>query len=384
MATSYTNPLGSGYRTPYLTALASTGLLAGGSGPLLVNGVFTDNVFFANNVAVAGRYFQFDFGSGNTFVIDEAKFYQSGTQSHGVWKWQGSLNGTDWTDIGSSFTLGGATTQYQTQLNGNTNAYRYYRLLGVSGNGNWTPYLREFEFSIGFVDTTGSSYLRKYGTGIRTALITVATNITCAGSIDTIKDGVQANVLYFTTQTAVDKYLSFDFSEAITLTEATWTQHRTESHGTWKWQGSSNNTDWTDIGSSFTLGGATTQYQTELNGNTTAYRYYRLLGVSGNINSGPYIYEVDFKILPSTPAPPEWIPPGQDKPPKTDPGGGKSHGGRESQKEIREYRWRYLRSDAQGRYVAESSVLESYEPVYSGSQMKLGPFPTFLPGVSGV
>lgn len=53
---------------------------------------------------------------------------------------------------------------------------------------------------------------------------------------------------------------------------------------------------WTDIGSTFTLGGATTQTITTLSGNTTGYRAYQLTGVSGTANSGPYIHEFEFKI----------------------------------------------------------------------------------------
>jgi hypothetical protein len=68
-----------------------------------------------------------------------------------------------------------------------------------------------------------------------------------------------------------------------------------DSHGTWKWQGSNDDSSYTDIGSSFTLGGSTTQTQTELNGNVTAYRYYKLLGVSGTCTDTPYLEEIEFK-----------------------------------------------------------------------------------------
>ncbi len=91
----------------------------------------------------------FDFGVGVSKIISEAKWYKSGAGSAGTWKWQGSNNGSAWTDIGSTFTLGGSTLQVQTQLNGNTTAHRYYRLLGMSGGAYSGDYTNEVEFCIG-------------------------------------------------------------------------------------------------------------------------------------------------------------------------------------------------------------------------------------------
>ncbi len=115
----------------------------------LVDGAFdddsSDSFWWTGAAAVAGLYIRFQFASKT--LITEAKWYMSGANPHGVWKWQGSDNGSDWTDIGSSFTLGNATPfQTQTQLNGNTVGYLYYQLLGVSGNASTTPYNREIEF----------------------------------------------------------------------------------------------------------------------------------------------------------------------------------------------------------------------------------------------
>jgi hypothetical protein len=150
-STSYANTGGTGDRQAIITTIASAGLMGGdGNTFRLVNGNMSEsNTYFINNLSLSGSVFlRFDFGSGASKVIDEAKFYQQNGTSHGTWKWQGSNNGTDWTDIGSSFTLGGATTQTITALSGNTTGYRYYQIVGVSGVTSNNPYLYEFEFKI--------------------------------------------------------------------------------------------------------------------------------------------------------------------------------------------------------------------------------------------
>ena len=59
--------------------------------------------------------------------------------------------------------------------------------------------------------------------------------------------------------------------------------------------------------------------------------------------------------------PESWIPPGQAKPPKPEPPGPGNKPPRENQRDIREYRWRYLRNDTQGRYVAESEAFDVFD-----------------------
>ncbi len=91
-------------------------------------------------------------------------------------------------------------------------------------------------------------------------------------------------------------YIRFQFASSTLITEAKWYQDGAFAHGTWKWQGSDDASSWTDIGSSFTLGNATpSQTQTALNGNTTGYIYYQLLGVSGNASTSPYNQEIEFE-----------------------------------------------------------------------------------------
>ena len=154
IATSYSNTGGTGNRTAIITTTKSIGF-SGGVPQLsiLVDGNTTmQNSCYFTGETVAGKYMRFQFGSAK--VIDEAKFWQDGgaAYNHGVWKWQGSNDGSTWTDIGSSFTLGPSVStsspQIITALAGNQTAYTYYQLLGVSGSSNSGPYIREFEFKI--------------------------------------------------------------------------------------------------------------------------------------------------------------------------------------------------------------------------------------------
>jgi nicotinamide riboside transporter PnuC len=112
-----------------------------------LNGVTTGETtaYLFGNVLSSSIWVRFTWGQPIRLV--EALFYQSGSQSHGVWQWQGSEDGgTTWENIGSTFTLGGATSQVLTELASNTRKYATYRMLGVSGSANPGPYIQEFQF----------------------------------------------------------------------------------------------------------------------------------------------------------------------------------------------------------------------------------------------
>jgi hypothetical protein len=296
MATSYSNPGGSGLRFSIVTPTWSPTLFQSSNPYSLIDGNTTSSSAYIGG-AVADLYMVFDFHF--PCIIDEAKWYQSNAAEHGTWKWQGSNDGSNWTDIGSSFTLGGASTQTQTQLNGNTTAYRYYRLLGVSGTASNSPWLYEIQFQIDYnTSNLASTYTNVGGVGDRSAVINISTTMNInSGTIGTLINGAYDNG--FWSNAAVSGVeIKFDFGVGVNkvINDALWYQDTADTHGNWKWQGSPNNSDWTDIGANFTLGGVLVQSQTQLNGNTSGYRYYRLLGVSGNFSSGPWIYEIDFQV----------------------------------------------------------------------------------------
>jgi hypothetical protein len=146
--TSYANTGGSGNRTSIITTSAAAGVVNTSPPSSLIDGNTTGNGrnYWSGNAVDSTKYVRFDFGSSK--LIDEAKYFQENTFTHGVWKWQGSADASAWTDLGSSFTLGGVATQTITTLSGNTTYYRYYQIVGVSGATSNNPWIYQFEFKI--------------------------------------------------------------------------------------------------------------------------------------------------------------------------------------------------------------------------------------------
>jgi hypothetical protein len=150
VSTSYSNPGGSGDRTSGIPTITQSGA----SNPMNSTVNFfqlkdgnkaTSNIWMSNGCA-DGEWLKFDFSTAK--VINEIKYFQSATQTQGVWQWEGSNDNSTWTSIGSTFTLGGATTSTITALSANTTAFRYYRMKKISGSTNQSPYALEFEFKI--------------------------------------------------------------------------------------------------------------------------------------------------------------------------------------------------------------------------------------------
>jgi hypothetical protein len=158
-ATSYVtgNRLGS-------IAVTATVDTLNGDPPALVDGSFVQDqsgtppygsTYFVDADCSVMRII-FDFGAPR--VVDEAKWYQnySGEGGQGQWQWYGSVDGVTLTAaLGGNFELGAGSyynsdtdfaPQVQTTLNGNTTAYRYYILAGVSGVATGGPWVIEIEF----------------------------------------------------------------------------------------------------------------------------------------------------------------------------------------------------------------------------------------------
>jgi hypothetical protein len=145
---SYANTGGTGNRTGIITITINpaTGPALIANPTLLLDGVTTSGNTFAQGSSGAGDYIRFDFGSAVT--INEIKWYQSSSATDGTWKVQGSNDGSTFTDIGSSFTLGGSGTQTITAISANTTSYRYYQLIDVSGTLDGSTFFWETEFKI--------------------------------------------------------------------------------------------------------------------------------------------------------------------------------------------------------------------------------------------
>src|SRR5688572_28905314 len=304
MATSYANSGGTGDRRSIIGITA-----VGGNGDNtaygLINGNTSDSIFYLN--VTTGCSIEFFFNTRK--IIDEAKFYQSGSQSHGTWKWQGSNDRSSWTDIGSTFTLGGATTQTFTSLSGNTTGYQFYRILQTAGNTSNGPYIQEFEFKI--EEESGyATYSHALGSGDRTGTITVSNSgITWSGADQSaLVNGLVALVSepFWDADTNSGDWQKFDLGSAVLMTQCRIWFDIVSNQGTWKWQGSTDNSNWTDLTSAdvVTNPSADCPYLMLFQSNVTDYRYYRLLGVSGSRVADAYVREFEFAIGDSIPASP--------------------------------------------------------------------------------
>ena len=167
------------------------------------------------------------------------------------------------------------------------------------------------------VETKNQSYTAAtsggYTTGDRTSSILVTTNISLdGGTINNFVDGAinhtNADGFYWSGgQNPSGWYVQFDFLSSKVISESKlYTYADGDVHGTWRWQATDDTSgSWTNIGNTFILQGASAGstshgVSTQLNGNTTAYRYYRLLGVSGSTMNN-YFKEIEFKTA-ATPA----------------------------------------------------------------------------------
>lgn len=157
------------------------------------------------------------------------------------------------------------------------------------------------------------AYANAGGTGNRTTSITVTPSAALAGSgnlvagkqylVNGVKTSTGDDTIYADPAGAVGATFSlkFTFGQKVIIneTKSYWGLTPAATHGTWKWQlDPEDDGNWADVGANFTLGGAEEQTMTTLSANTTAAKAYRIIGVSGNVNTGGYGYwnEWEFKI----------------------------------------------------------------------------------------
>lgn len=146
---AYANAGGQGDRQASITC-TSTLAITLGTPALFVDGITNSGAVgvFCAAQNVADLYIKFYFV--HKVLITEAKFWQQDITPQGVWKWQGSNDDLNWTDIGANFTLGAdGTVSIMATLAGNTKGYLYYRVLGVSGALSGANFMHEFDFKIG-------------------------------------------------------------------------------------------------------------------------------------------------------------------------------------------------------------------------------------------
>jgi len=153
---SYSNPTGVG-----ITVFGPGNLFLGQGQTLpiqalVTNNVFATGLFFNNGLVLDGSTYWIGFDFGSPALATEDVFFQSSSQSQGIWKWQGttstngwvpgSNDGSIWTDIGGNFTLATQNTTTNTAMSANTTKYRFYRALGMSGSTSFFPWTYQFQF----------------------------------------------------------------------------------------------------------------------------------------------------------------------------------------------------------------------------------------------
>lgn len=294
---SYWNSGGIGDRTASIT-VTTTATLGAGSIDNLVDGGYgansTDGCWFNNGQST--REVKFDFGAGVQKIINGFRWSQGTTGNHGTWVLEGSNDDSSYTGIGSSFILGSIGALVAIYQFTNSTAYRYYKLRQTSGITNSGPWLREIEFKIA---ATGDATSRDAAeTGDRTASVTTSTTATLGGgTINNIVDGVidlnTTDACFFSSGQST-REIKFDFGLGKIITGFTWLQDTDNSHGTWVLEGSNDDSTYTGVGSSFTLGGLCVETITF--SNSTSYRYYKLRQTSGTTSSTPWLLEIEFRI----------------------------------------------------------------------------------------
>jgi len=180
-----------GDRTSSYGTIDATVSMGAGSNSNMIDGGTTmnnsDSVQFSTEAA-SGLKIWIDLGSGNSKIWTGAKWtHEANSLTHGTWKYQGSNNNTDWTDLSSNFILNNNTTTTETTWS-NTTAYRYIRMLGVSGNIAGSPWMQEWELRVGSLTASATGSFE--GTAI-----TASASTSSMGAVITYQDHAGTNAL---------------------------------------------------------------------------------------------------------------------------------------------------------------------------------------------
>jgi hypothetical protein len=155
--------------------------------------------------------------------------------------------------------------------------------------------------------STATSYANVGGTGNRMDYVGINTNVgfDYVRGPDNEKHFLNGMCRYwvaaFQDASIAGKYIRFTFEHPVVINEIAFYQEGSTTQGSWRVQGSNNAADWTNIGGTFTLGQPgdyMRQAITAISANTTAYKYYQLLGVAGDGAGFGYACQFEFKISP--------------------------------------------------------------------------------------
>jgi hypothetical protein len=312
----YANPGGTGDRTALITITAD---FSPASGTLdnLIDGVAASNSTDGMQWDTSRvKSMIFDFDPGNTGLIfkeiTEIRWIQSASAAQGTWWWRGSQDKLQWTLL---HTFGLDSSTFTPTLTG---GYRYYQLMHRESTApNASIWNQEVEFKIRnapqtVFDIHTASYDARGSRGVRvdTVDMGVSTSLSTAASGGQLVNIIGGHMISSTSDPTcgwrissnqtTGKFIKWDFMRSVIMTEWQWNQGSALDHHTWQLQGSPDNSSWTNVGSTFSFSGGglgSFTVQTEASGNTTAYRYYRVLGTSGNTSIALGMFgQFEFKL----------------------------------------------------------------------------------------
>lgn len=168
----------------------------------------------------------------------------------------------------------------------------YTLALSVTGIEMWWEGVwKEFDLSTAYDEP--AKFTNTGGTGDRTASITITSSgFTVNGSLSGLIDGSQADDFWWSNGSNTGaEWIKFDFGSSKIIEAFHWYQDVGTTHGVFCFEGSPDDSAWTQLGSNFTLGSGYYYFA-----NTTGYRYYRLRTISGSHSQTPYLREIEFKI----------------------------------------------------------------------------------------
>lgn len=119
----------------------------------LVDGAFNNDASDAlgiglNDLEIAPGDFFVQFALAEQKIFTGIKVIQSNAYNGGEWQWQGSDDGSGWTNISTPFFISGAGGVVQSFSLPNSTPYFFYRMLSVDGVINQFGYWLEFEFIV--------------------------------------------------------------------------------------------------------------------------------------------------------------------------------------------------------------------------------------------
>lgn len=150
-------------------------------------------------------------------------------------------------------------------------------------------------------NASATGYGHALSVGDRTASMAVSSDASLSGSpIDWVNgDKVSLNQVAFFNASIVGKFVKFDFLTDLVCDEVTFIQvNASQTHGTWRWEGSNNNSDWDILSADFVLdsGAGGGNVVGDLSANLTPYRYLRAFGISGQGNGSFWTQEFEFSL----------------------------------------------------------------------------------------